>query len=114
MEVKFTYSRKQLEAAVKFIGTNNPSFIGHFKHIRDSILSHMHELAAQFPNSQYIATMGYQVRGDILSQESIDEEANIVMFEIAVDPSLSQDTWGNDDAIDTIIKVVEHEPAPIT
>jgi hypothetical protein len=73
----------------------------------------MHELASQFPESQYIATMGYQVRGEVLSQESIDEEVNIVMFEITVDPSLSQDTWSNDDSVETIIKVIQHAPIPI-
>lgn len=98
MEIKFTYSQTQLNAVVDFIGKHNTSFIDKFDYIRRSIISNMHELASKFPNCYYIGTMGYLISGDVISEEDIDNDDNTVMFDITVDPAVSQDKWADDDA----------------
>lgn len=106
MDVRFIYSKTQLEATVDFIAANNKSFIGRHSYIRESLLSHMIELASKYPDCYYIGTMGYLISGDVLSQEDIESDINLVMFDISVDPSLSSDNrWSDGDSIGVNITV---------
>ena len=113
MQVKFTYSQIQLNAVVEFIGKNNSSFLNQFDHIRRNIISNMHELANKFPDCYFIGTMGYLISGDVLSEEDMDSDNNIVMFDITVDPSVSQDKWSDDDVRYEIITVLKEDAKSI-
>lgn len=106
MEIKYTYSKVQLEAAVQFIGTHNEFFENKFDHIRQSILDNMKDLAERFPDCYYIGTMGYLISGDVISEEDIDNDENTVMFDITVDPAVGKNKWGNsDDVVNVNIEV---------
>ena len=94
MEVKITYSKPQLEAAVKFIARNNPHFQGQKDYIRDQILEHMRRIALQ-PGEWLAGTMGYVLWGD-REDEGLDSDENSIRFEISVDPSLGYDIDSED------------------
>lgn len=109
MEVKYTYSKVQLEAAVQFIGRHNEHFENRFDYIRKSILDNMKELAEHFPNCYYIGTMGYLISADVVSEEDIDNDENSVMFDITVDPAVGIDKWDSDNTVDVNIEVKINE-----
>jgi hypothetical protein len=90
MEVKLHYSKAQMDAAVKFIAENNPSYINQYEGIRSSIWNHINELVEMFPDMTGIATMGYWIEASIESVEGIDEEENILRLEIWVNPSIGK------------------------
>jgi hypothetical protein len=94
MEVKISYCKTQLEAAVKFIARNNEHFLGQKDFIRDEILKHMKKIAAD-PEQWWGGTMGYTLIGDRID-ESIDFDQNEITFEILVDPNLGADVEEND------------------
>lgn len=100
MEVKITYSKPQLEAAVKFIARNNSHFQGQTDYIRNSILEHMRKLALQ-PDEWLSGTMGYVLWGD-REDEGIDSDENSIRFEISVDPSLGYDIDSEDYAEENV------------
>lgn len=89
MEVKIIYSKPQLEAAVRFIARNNESFRGQKDFIRDEILKHMKQIAAD-PEAWNGGTMGYHLMGD-RTDEGIDNDENTILFDILVDPNLGAD-----------------------
>jgi hypothetical protein len=105
MEVKFTYSKLQLEATVRFIGTHNKNFIGRYNYIRDRILEKMNDLAQKFPACEWIGTMGFIISADVVSEESIEKDKNIVIFELLVDPAVSQGKWCDNDFVEVIVEV---------
>jgi hypothetical protein len=89
MEVKITYSKTQLELAVKHIARNNNHFQGKKDYIRDSILDHMERIACN-PDSWMGSSMGYYLIGD-REDEGIDCDENRIHFELWIDPSLGYD-----------------------
>jgi hypothetical protein len=101
MEVKIIYSKPQLEAAVRFIARNNEHFRGQKDFIRDEILKHMKQIAAD-PESWSGGTMGYHLLGD-RTDEGIDNDENSIMFDILVDPNLGYDLDESDYAEEVIV-----------
>lgn len=86
MEVKVSYSKPQLETAVKFIARNNAHFLGQTDYIRDKIVKHMKRIALD-PEAQMSGTMGYMLISD-KEFEGFDCDQNTCFLEIWVDPSL--------------------------
>ena len=111
MEVKYNYSKVQLDAAVQFIGDHNEYFIGQYDYVRKSMLNSMQDLAEQFPDCYYRGTMGYIIMGEVVSEESMDEDDNVVLFSILVDPAVTRDKWEEDDSTYVIIEVDPNEAA---
>lgn len=103
MEVKFIYSKIQLEDAVKFISEHNEHVLGQVDRIKNSILTSMRELAKNFPVCYWISTMGYTVIADITSKESMDKDENIVSFEVLVNPSINNNIYVSDTQSEIII-----------
>lgn len=100
MEVKISYSKAQLEEAVRFISRNNEHFQGKIDYIRNTILDNMKEIAAD-PERWMGGTMGYTLVGD-REDEGIDSDENIITFEILVDPNLGNDIDPEDWITETI------------
>lgn len=100
MEVKVTYSKQQLDEAVDFIATHNPSFLGQHSFIRDEILDHMRKMARD-PEGWLGATMGYTLWGD-RTFEGVDSDENTIHFEITVDPAVGRD-YEEDDIAEEIV-----------
>ncbi len=100
MEVRISYSKPQLEEAVKFIARNNEHFQGQTDYIRDCILDNMKEIAAD-PESWMGSTMGYTLIGD-RTDEGIDSDINSIRFEILIDPNLGSDIDPEDWVEETI------------
>lgn len=97
MRIKFSYSKKQLEDAVKFISKNNKYFIGQNDVIREDIISDMGKLLFQIDRDM-ISNMGYYILADRDFEglyEYGEVEENIVNFTILVDPSLSKNDYSN-------------------
>lgn len=92
MEVKVSYSLTQLEAAVKFIEAHHQwssslsSRKSHF--IRSQIISCIMESARKFPKCISISTMGFSVEPIDVLEENMEQDENMVSFDILVDPSL--------------------------
>jgi hypothetical protein len=53
--------------------------------------------------------MGYLITAEIISEEDMDCDNNIVMFDITVDPSVSLDKWSDDDVKYEIITVIKDD-----
>ncbi len=102
MEIKYTYSKIQLEKAIKFIGENNKSFLGKFEIIRNSIFESINRLLDSYPKYYFAGTMGFFITVDTLASESIDSDENSVMIEIMIDPALGAD-HNADDFIENIL-----------
>jgi hypothetical protein len=100
MEVRISYSKPQLDEAVRFIARNNAHFQGQTDYIRNSILDHMKEIAAD-PEQWMGSTMGYTLIGD-REDEGIDSDENSIRFEILVDPNLGSDIDADDWVEETI------------
>lgn len=99
MEVKLSYSKGQLEAAVDFISENNKYFLGKKQEIRDSILKSMRRIA-QDPEQFINGTMGYVVWGD-REFEGMNCDENTIHFDITVKPDLGSDE--EDEYIEEVI-----------
>lgn len=97
MEIRWGYSKSQLEAAVKFISANNDSFHGKDDYIRASMLGTAKKLVERFPDIHWMATMGYHVSLRIEAIESMDEDTNEAFIEFNVDPGLAQKNWNDGD-----------------
>ena len=97
MEVKWGYSKSQLEAAVRFISAHNDSFTGQEEHIRNSLLDAAKRLVNQFPDSNWLSTMGFHVSASIDDIESMDSDENEVFIEFWVDPALGTKNWNDGD-----------------
>lgn len=95
IEVKWTYSKSQLEAAVKFISKHNENFYGKDDYIRESILGSMHRIVEGYPNTTHIATMGYIITYSVDSLESMDDDETTLSVEVWVDPTLGARDWSN-------------------
>lgn len=105
MEVKVSYSKPQLEAAVKHIARYNEHFQGQKDYIRNSILEHMRQIALN-PDSWMGGTMGYTLMGD-REDEGLDSDTNRIHFEILVDPALCSDLEESD-FVETLVKGEPH------
>lgn len=88
MKIKYLYSKRELDATVKFISLHNPSFTGQDELIKNSILSIIFDLNKKFPDGYWSGTMGFIVKAEIMSQESMDEDENAVYYSFLVDPAL--------------------------
>lgn len=102
IQVRMSYVVQQLEAAVDFIATHNPNFLGQHDYIRNSILEHMRGIASQ-PDEWLSGTMGYVLWGD-REDEGVDSDVNSIRFEISVDPALGRD-YDEDTYSEEIINV---------
>jgi len=89
MEVKLSYSKAQLEFAVKFIARNNEHFLGQTDYIRETIVEHMKRIALD-PEGFMSGTMGYMLISD-KEMEGFNCDQNTCMIDIYVDPSLGTD-----------------------
>ena len=90
-EIKILYSKIQLEKTAKFIALHNRTIFP-IDDVIKSIHDCMNNIVTNFPNCEWSATMGFIVMAEVLSEESIDDDYNIVHFEFYVDPALaSQD-----------------------
>jgi len=87
MEVKIMYSKRQLNAAARYISDNNYTFQGQIKVIKNSILDTIKRMALE-PDSMHSGTMGYTVIVD-RTFEGVDSDCNTAFFEILVDPNLA-------------------------
>lgn len=103
-EVKYSYSKPQLEAAVKFIARHNQHFLGQTDYIRKSIIENM-ERIAMTPEDWLSGGMGYTLWGD-REDEGINSDYNSITFQISVDPDLGNDP----DSSDYIEEVIRGEP----
>lgn len=86
MKVKLSYSKTQLEEAVKFIARNNQHFLGQKDYIKESIMNDMREIARDL-GRWMSGTMGYNLIAN-RSVEGIDSDDNTVIIDILVDPAL--------------------------
>ena len=109
MEVKFSYSRAQLNAAVKFIAKNNPYYHNQYEGIRASIWNNINELVERFPHMTSVSTMGYWIEASVESIEGIDDEENILRLEIWVNPSIGKDEFSEEDTITQTFNIVPDE-----
>lgn len=93
MEVRITYSKEQLDAAVEFISTHNSYFLGKKDYIRESILKSMRRIAKD-PEQWINGTMGYVLWGE-REFEGMNNDENTVHFDISVNPALDceEDTY---------------------
>lgn len=89
MQVKLSYSKNQLEEAVKFIGDNNQFFIGQYDLIRSTILKYMIDFAKNKDLST-IGSMGFFLTADF-NEESVDYDENTLDIDIHVDPNLGKE-----------------------
>lgn len=104
MKVVYSYSKIQLEEAVKFISKYNEFFIDRDNEIRSLIIESMDEMAGKFPDCGISATIGFHIDSEIFSEESIDCDENDVYFHIFVDPSMLNDSGADD--IQEVVKSV--------
>lgn len=88
MEIKVVFSQIQFDATVDFIAQNNPTFLERHQFIRESITTHINELALRYPDVYTIGTMGYQLWADMIQEEDMDDDENILRIEFLVDPAL--------------------------
>lgn len=102
MEVKYSYSKTQLEETVKYISRKNEHFQGQKDYIRNEIMRTMDELAKN-SESLFAGTMGFIVIAD-REFEGIDGDSNTVLFEFVVNPALCMDIDA-EDYIEEIINV---------
>lgn len=91
MEIKVVFSQIQFDATVDFIAENNPTFLGRHQFIRESITTHINELALRYPDVYTIGTMGYQLWADMIQEEDMDDDENILRIEFLVDPALGME-----------------------
>ena len=105
MEIKWGYSKSQLEAAVKFISANNEAFTGQIDYIRNSMLDTAKRLVERFPDVHWMATMGYMVTLRIEEIESMDADSNEAFIEFTVDAGLNHKDWNDGDYFFEIINV---------
>lgn len=89
MEVRITYSKEQLEAAVDFISDNNIYFLGKKEEIRQSILDMMRKIAKD-PDDFINGTMGFVLWGE-REFEGMNSDENTIHFDITVNPNLGSD-----------------------
>lgn len=93
MEVKVSYSKKQLDAAVDFIAKNNKHFLYQHDYIRGTILKCITDLAfSQDLEFMYTGTMGFFVVAE-KEFEDFDNDQNTCNVEILVDPALCLDDF---------------------
>lgn len=92
MKITLSYNKHQLDAAVEFIATHNDSFLGQQDRIRASFQEIMLDLAKD-PEAISGGTMGFVIIVDERIVEDIDNDTNIVSFEILVDPNLGSDEY---------------------
>lgn len=104
MKVTYSYSKLQLEGAVKFISKYNEFFWGKDDEVRDHILDSMDEMAEKFPDCGISSTIGFHIDSEIFSEESIDCDKNHVHFQVFVDPSMLNGSGEEDDDIQEIDK----------
>ena len=102
MEISLVYSKAEMDAAVIFIATKNPSFLGMHNYIRGQILRSMREIAID-PERWMGDTMGYTLFAD-KEYEGMNSDSSSVRFEISVDPALGRD-HNADTYIEEIINV---------
>lgn len=105
MEVKWSYIKSQLEAAVKFISANNKHFNGQDDAIREAMLDSAKNLVKNFPDNSWTSTMGYHVLLQTREVESVDSDSNEAFVEFWVDPGLSSNiNWtSNEDLFTEVI-----------
>lgn len=89
MEVKLSYSKAQLDLAVKFIARNNTHFLGQTDFIREEIVKHMRRIAED-KEAYMSGTMGYMLISD-KEFEGFEADQNTCHIDIWVDPSLGTD-----------------------
>jgi hypothetical protein len=107
MEIKIIYSKKQLDAAVDFIGDHNENFRGQYDYIRDRIVESMEETALA-PGEWITGTMGYVLWGD-REDEGLDSDENVIRYSISVDPALALEAWDLDDMVEYSVSDIEKE-----
>ena len=103
MEVSWNYSKSQLDAAVRFISSNNKHFLDKDSIIRAELLECAKSLVRDFPNVNHRATMGFLVLADVTSIESIDEDINELFIEFWVDPALGTRNWDDSDYFSEVV-----------
>ncbi len=86
MEVKLSYSKEQLDMAVKYIARSNEHFLGQTDYIRDEIIKHMKRIALD-KEAFMSGTMGYMLISD-KEFEGLDCDQTTCYIDIWVDPSL--------------------------
>jgi hypothetical protein len=104
MEIKYSYSSKQLELAVKFIAKHNKAFLKQKKYIREQIIQIMNKLVPDF-GTYYISTMGFTLLAD-RELENIDNNYYACNVQILIDPSLGVDLDDDDFIEDTLISPI--------
>jgi len=109
MEVKLSFSKMQLDAAVKFIAENNPSYINQYEEIRSSIWYHINEIVERFPHMTGVSTIGYWIEASVESIEGIDDEENVLRLEIWVNPSIGKDEFSEEDTITQTCNIIPDE-----
>lgn len=104
MNIKVSYSRKNLERAVNFIAKHNKTFKGKKSYIRNRILEMILELSKD-PTSNYIGSIGCMLIPD-REFEDFETDENVCRIEIYVDPSLmDDDLYLDNDVVETSVDV---------
>lgn len=90
LKIKVIYSKQELQATINFISENNKYFHGQKDFIEDSILESIKSLIEDFPEGDLnTGTMGYIVSGEVLEEESMNNDENVLYINFLVDPGLS-------------------------
>lgn len=105
MEIKYSYSSKQLESVVKFISKYNKSFIRKNSYIRSYILASIDKLVPDY-STNYISTMGFTLLAD-REVENIDNNYYSCNIQILVDPSLGMELEDDDLIEDSLISPIK-------
>lgn len=105
MIVKVFYSKKQLEDAAEFLSLNNKSFLGKKSYIKKCMLSDIEELA-QPSEIHTIGSMGYILTAD-KTFEDMDNDEYSCSIEIYVNPSVSKDSYDDDNLVVTNFEIKE-------
>lgn len=101
MKIKVIYSKQELQATINFISENNQYFIGQKDFIKDSILESINSLVDDFPDGDLnTGTMGYFVSGEILEEESMNNDENVLYINFLVNPGLACSDLSSDEDIE--------------
>ena len=110
MEYRFIYSQCQLDKAVDFIADNNSCFLNQHDKIRQSILKTINEVIDHFPKYRSMSTIGYYIETAQGSVEDMDNDDNVIVIDILIDPSVGRNYINIEESDDVeIIRDIKKE-----
>ena len=108
MEIKASYSKIQLEYAIKYIATNSSYFLNKSEDIRNSINSCINDIIDLYPRYTSISTMGFTIMISDEEHEDLDNDDNKIHIDILVDPSLGNSLLNNINSEDNYVEIIKN------